>query len=197
MYRTHGSGRGKLYYYYNCKGRWPQRKGCGNAVKYERLENMVAVRFLAWHDEPHQIRDWIEGKNWDSEISDVVQSIREIDPRDREQRALHAKLLDELDEYQRLNDEESTSGRWDAVDVLNDDGSVMTKGQYFYDLYQPYMEGGDVGPAREYLKTFDIRAEKLPCCSGIRVLINDREDVAHEEDCPNAGDQAIQLKVIS
>jgi DNA invertase Pin-like site-specific DNA recombinase len=183
MYRIHGTGRGKAYYYYRCAGSGARRKGCGNMVRYERLENMVAVRMLAWNDEPHQIRDWVEGRNWDSEIADVVQSIRELDPRNREHRVLRAKLEDELDEYQRLNDEESTSGRWDTIDVLNDDGSVMTKGEYFYDLYQPYVEGGDVDPARDYLTTFDIRAEKTACCGGIRVLINDREDVAHKETC--------------
>jgi DNA invertase Pin-like site-specific DNA recombinase len=183
MYRIHGTGRGRYYFYYRCFGSGAQRKGCGNMVKYERLEKMVAVRVLAWHDEPHQIREWVPGKNWDSEIADTVQSIRELDPLEAADEARRPGLMEQLKGYQRLNEEESTDGTWDAVDVLNDDGSVMTRGQYFYDLYEPYLDGGDVDPAREYLKTFDIRAERAECCHGIRVLINDREDAAHEEDC--------------
>jgi DNA invertase Pin-like site-specific DNA recombinase len=186
MYRIHGAGRGKTYFYYRCFGSGAQRKGCGNMVRYERLENMVAVRMLAWHDEPHQIRSWVEGRNWDAEIADIVQSIRELDPTDRGYRARNAELLAELEEYQRLNDEESTSGRWDVVNVVNDDGSIMTRGQYFYGLYEPYLEDGDVDPAREYLMTFDIRAEKLPCCAGIHLIIEGREDSVHEEDCADA-----------
>ena len=188
MYRIHGTGRSRYYFYYRCFGtkKTGLRKGCGNMVKYERLEKMVAVRVLAWNDEPHQIREWVPGKNWDSEIADTVQSIRELDPLEAADEARRPDLMEQLKEYQRLNEEESTDGTWDAVDVLNDDGSVMTRGQYFYDLYQPYLDGGDVDAAREYLKTFDIQAERAECCHGIRVLINDREDVAHEEDCENA-----------
>lgn len=186
MYRILVGGnrdRAKKRYYYRCAGRGPQRKGCGNMVRYERLENMVAVRVLAWNDEPYQLRNWVEGKNWDAEIEEVTQSIHELDPRDAGYRRAHDELLDELDELQRLNEEESTAGQWAVTDVLNEDGSKMTKGERFYDLYQPYMDGGSVGPAREYLRTFDIRAERLSCCAGIRVLINDREDAAHDEDC--------------
>lgn len=168
-------------YFYRCSGSGAQRKGCGNMVGYERLETMVATRMLARNDEPHQIREWVEGKNWDAEISDTLQSIRELDPLDPAYGQQHSDLMTELKGYQKMNEEESTSGRWTYTDVLNDDGSVMTKGQYFYDLYAPYMDGGSVDPAREYLMTQDIRAEKMTCCDGIAVTINSREDVVHNE----------------
>lgn len=190
MYRINAGGshgRANNIRYYRCAGSGAQRKGCGNMVGYERLESMVAVRVLAWNDEPHQIRDWDKGKNWDSELENTAQSMRELDPLADDYPARHQELLAELAEYKRLNEEESTAGHWEVVNVLNDDGSPMTRGEYFYDLYQPYLNGGDVEPARDYLKTFDIRAEKLGCCAGMRVLINDREDVAHEEDCQRAG----------
>jgi DNA invertase Pin-like site-specific DNA recombinase len=190
MYRIRVGGnreRKNTLLYYRCAGSGPQRKSCGNMVRYERLENMVAVRVLAWHDEPHQIRNWEEGKNWDAELENTAQSIRELDPLADDYDTALEELRAELKEYKRLNDEESTAGHWAVVDVLNDDGTLMTKGEYFYDLYQPYLDGGNVDPAREYLKTFDIQAEKLPCCSGIRVLINNREDTAHEEDCSGDG----------
>jgi DNA invertase Pin-like site-specific DNA recombinase len=186
MYRTR-AGTTTTWWYYRCAGSGPQRKGCGNLVEVYRLENMVAVRMLAWHDEPYQVREWIEGKNWDAEISDTIQSVRELDPlEDPDYAEHHAGLIAELNEYKRRNEEESTSGGWAYADVMNADGTVITKGQHFYDLYQPYMEGGDVGPARDYLKTQNIRTEKVTCCSGIRLIINGREDVVHEAGCVHA-----------
>ena len=176
-----GSHRDNKTLYYRCSGNGAQRKGCGNMVHYDRLESMVAVRVLAWDDEPHQIRNWVPGKNWDAELEWTADSIRELDPLAEDYATRHKELVAKLAEYKHLNDTESTSGHWDLTDVLNDDGSVMTRGQYFYDLYQPYLEGGNVDPAREYLKSFDIRAEKLECCGGIRVIIDGREDVAHNE----------------
>jgi len=173
-------------YYYRCAGSGPQRKGCGNMILLDRLDTMVAVRMLAWHDKPYQLRRWVEGQNWDAEVSETLQSIRELDPLDADYPDQHAKLLSELREYQRRNDEESTSGRWAPEDVLNPDGTVMTIGQHFYDLYQPATEGGDIGPARDYLATQDIRAEKLTCCGGTRLAINGREDSAHAPACPAA-----------
>jgi hypothetical protein len=192
MYRKKIGGRLSRRYVYRCEGQGPQRKGCGNLVPYDRLENMVAVRMLAWHDEPYQIRTWIEGKNWDAEMADTLQSLQRLNPMELgldEYNRRHAELMAQLAAYQRKNEREATPGGWDYVDVHNDDGSVKTKGQHFYDLYTPYVEGGSVDPAREYLKTHDIHAERMACCDGIRVTINGREDVAHKLGCPMAARQ--------
>jgi DNA invertase Pin-like site-specific DNA recombinase len=197
MYRIlTGNERRGRYFYYRCSGSGAQRKGCGNMVRFERLENMVAVRMLAWHHEPHQIREWVDGKNWDSEISDVVLSMRELDPSEMDEDeydAQHDKLKAELKEFKRRNKEEGTKGGWAYTPVLNADGSIMTKGQYFYDLYQPYMDGGDVGPARDYLKTQEISAERIKCCGGVRVIINGREDAVHEISCDHAAEATMEI----
>jgi hypothetical protein len=197
MYRKRG-GSTTRWTFYRCEGSGPQRKGCGNLVEFHRLENMVAVRVLAWHDEPYQLREWVDGKNWDAEISDTVQSIHGLDPlEDDDYAEHHAGLIAELKEYKRRNAEEGTAGGWAYTDVLNAEGSVMTKGQRFYDLYQPYMDGGDVGPARDYLKTWDIRAEKITCCGGIRVIINGREDRVHEAGCEHAAEATMAVRELA
>lgn len=153
--------------YYRCYGKGPQRKGCGNMVRLERLDQIVINRMLAWNDEQYKIRTWVEGEDWEADIEDIVQSIRELNPRDPADRAKRAELEAQLDDYQSRS---VIEGHWDEIDT------GITKGMYFYDLSP---EG-----RREYLKTCDIRAEKTTCCGGIRVTISGREDVAHKTGCP-------------
>ena len=176
MYRIKSSD-GK--YYYRCFGRAPRRKGCGNMVSRDRLENMVAVRMLAWNDEPHQTRKWMPGKTWDSEIAEIAQDIRELaqDPLAEGFLDRMAEKQAQLADYTERN-KSRERGHWEFTDAVNDDGTLKTVGQYFYDL--------DAEARREYLKTRDIRAEKTRCCGGVRVVIDGREDAAHKTGCIEA-----------
>jgi DNA invertase Pin-like site-specific DNA recombinase len=175
MYRIHAGSRDRDNFYYRCAGNGPQRKGCGNMVPLGRLERMVAVRVLAWNDEPYQIREWVEGESWDAEIADIKKVISELDPESKEDEAHREVLKAQLRDYRSRK---ITPGHWEYTDALNADGSVLTIGQHFFDL--------DAEGRREYLTTHDIRAEKTECCGGIRVVIDGREDVAHKEGCSMA-----------
>ncbi len=139
---------------------------------------MVAVRFLAWNDAPYQIREWVEGCNWDSEIADLSIAISELAKNPTAERWLErmGEMQTQLIEYERKNREEREGGHWSYTDAHNADGSVLTIGQHFFDL--------DTEGRREYLTTHDIRAEKTGCCGGVRVVIDGREDVAHKTSCP-------------
>lgn len=178
MYRIKAGKDNFARYYYRCFGNGPQRKGCGNMVPFERLEHLTVVRFLAWNnDRPYQIREWVKGKNWDAEIADLTQDIRELAPNPTADRWLErmAEMQAQVIEYERKNREEREGGHYEYTDVLNADGSVMTIGQHFFDL--------DKEGRREYLTTHDIRAEKAACCGGIRVVVDGREDIAHKQSC--------------
>jgi site-specific DNA recombinase len=166
MYRILAGEKGRKRYYYRCFGNGPQRKGCGNMVSYERTESMVAIRMLAWNDDPHQTRVWVEGKSWDAEIADVTQDIQELvqNPLAGDFLQRMAEKQAELADYTERN-ENRERGYWKFTDVLNDDGTLKTIGQYFHDL--------DPEARREYLSTHDIRAEKT--AGDIRVIIDGLE----------------------
>jgi len=173
MFRIRVTSRsGRYYYYYRCAGRGPQRKGCGNMVPLVQTDGIIWARVFLTSNEPHQTRQWVKGLNWDSDILDTKQDIREVTEAERweELPALTAKLAD----YRHRNETKGTKGHYERQDVLKPDGSVMTEGEYF-DSLTP--EG-----KREYLKTRDIRVEKVlnppdePGASvGVRVVI-DGED---------------------
>jgi DNA invertase Pin-like site-specific DNA recombinase len=153
MYRIKNSSQN---YFYRCFGNGPQRKGCGNMVGYDVTEFIVASQIFVHSAEPHRIRTWIEGVNWDDEISDVKQAIRE---------AAEAERFEELPELQaqlaELRGRESTPGHYDFTET------DKTVGEYFWTL--------DADGKRKYLATRDIRVEKVPTevnPSGIRVIID-------------------------
>jgi DNA invertase Pin-like site-specific DNA recombinase len=134
---------GKYYSYYRCTGRGARRKGCGNMIPLEPLERVVRLWMLVVSSEPHQERYWIEGTNWDSEISDAKQDMREA--LEAEEFARLPELQAQLEDYRSR---EVIKGRW----AYKDTG--LTKGQYFAGL------GHD--DKRAYLRTLDIQALKLP-----------------------------------
>lgn len=149
---------------YRCYGRGPQRQGCGNLIPLELLEKMVVAYMIDWNAEPHQTKQWVEGQNWDDEISDVNQQIQEI-MRDLLAEDAMERLAEkraDLVHYTELN-KNREKGEYKRKDVFNDDGSVKTKGQHFYEL--------DDEGRREYLKEFDIRAEKTADPKGVRLYI--------------------------
>jgi DNA invertase Pin-like site-specific DNA recombinase len=159
MYRIKASRGGSARHFYRCTGRGPQRKGCGNMVDYELTEFIVASQIFVHSTEPHTIKNWVDGQNWDDEISNVKQSIREAVEAERfeEMPALQAKLAD-----YRSRDE--ISGHYDYVKT------GQTVGEHFWSL--------DNDGRREYLATRDIRVEKVPTevnLSGIRVVIDGQE----------------------
>ena len=162
MYRVRIKGRtGKFYFYYRCTGRGAQRKGCGNMVPYDDLEEIVHAWITLVTDAPHQTREWIDGESYDNDISDVKQDIREVVETEQFDKLpeLQAKLAELRDKQQH-----ATQGHYERHDT------GLTVGQYFHSL--------DHTGQREYLKTRDIRAEKVPerdGVPGVRLVI-DGED---------------------
>ncbi len=153
MYRIHAGSRDKgKYFYYRCAGKGPQRKGCGNMVSYERLEEFVIAWFATDNYEPYRTRTWVEGKNWDAEITGIRRVMSELDPESEEDEAKRDSLKAQLREYRRKNEEEATEGGYEYSKVYNLDGSVMTVSQHFSNL--------DNDGKRDYLMDHDIRAEK-------------------------------------
>ena len=150
MYRIRLKSRGgKFYYYYRCTGRGAQRQGCGNMIPYDATEAIVLVMVQIMDTQPYRARTWVEGVNWDAEISEVKQDMRE---------AVEAEDFAKLPELQarlaELRGREVAKGHWEYTD------SGMTEGQYFGSL--------DYDAKREYLKTHhDIRAEKVPQGDGV------------------------------
>lgn len=132
---------GKYYTYYRCTGRGARRKGCGNMILLEPLERFVRVWTLIVSDKPHQVRTWVEGTNWDAEIADTKQDMRE---------AVEAEDFDRMPELrarlENYRNREVIRGRWEYEDT------GLTVGQYFASL--------DDDGKREYLRRHDIRAEK-------------------------------------
>jgi DNA invertase Pin-like site-specific DNA recombinase len=161
MYRIFAGKPGKKRVYYRCSGSGPQRKGCGNMVRLEPAETIVAVRILLTSTEPHQIRRWVQGINWDAEIADVKQDMREAVETERfsELASLQATLAD-------YRSRDAVPGHYTLFDT------GLTVGDYFDSL--------DPEGQREYLKTRDIRIEQATpddpgATRGIRVVI-DGED---------------------
>jgi hypothetical protein len=133
----------------------------------------VVVNMLTRNDKPYQIKTWVPGTNWDAEIADALQSLQALNPVKLgldEYNRRHAELMTQLADYQWKNENEATSGDWEYIDILNDDGSVMTEGQHFFGL--------DRESRREFLKTHDIRAERSETSpDGIRLVIDGEEAI--------------------
>jgi hypothetical protein len=140
MYRVHPR---KHYYYYRCFGTGAQRQGCGNMIPLDVLDQIVHAWVTLTSDDPHYTREWAKGQNWDAEISDVKQDLREAvdDERFDELPELRAKLAE-------LRGRDSVPGHWEKH------YTGKTVGAHFHSL--------DYDGQREYLKTRDIRAEKAP-----------------------------------
>jgi DNA invertase Pin-like site-specific DNA recombinase len=98
---------GKSYYYYRCAGRGAQRKGCGNMVAYNFTEAIVSTVITLISTQSHRTREWVEGLNWDAEIFDVKQDMRE---------AVEAEDFGRLAELQvklsELRSRKVTKGHW-------------------------------------------------------------------------------------
>lgn len=161
------SRNGRYYWYYRCTGRGPQRKGCGNMVAFEQTETIIAARVFLTSTEPYRTRAWVAGSNWDVEISDVMQDIRELsqtaDPLSEEFDTRMTELKATLADYRKR---ETVPGHWVYTDI------GMTVGEHFYGL--------DAAGKREYLKTRDIRVEKATpaepgATHGVRVVIDGEE----------------------
>jgi len=187
MYRRCGGDTGK-YRYYACAGFGPQRKGCGNVVVFEYTETIVATRVFMTSNEPYYTRAWVDGVNWDAEISNVVQDLRELpqkrDPLSPEFGSEQAGLLTKLAEYRRKN-EEAEPGHWEKTYIRRSNGELVKEAVslgYLHDLVTvgEHFHSLDRDGQREYLKTRDIRVEKAtpefePDFPGVRVVI-DGED---------------------
>jgi len=131
-------------------------------VPYEQAETIVAIRVFMTSTEPYRTREWVSGKNWDAEIADVKQDIREVTEAERfeDLPTLTARLAD----YRWKNEHEATAGEW----AYEDTG--LTVGEHF--------DGLDAEGRREYLKTRDIRVERSTTVDGlpgIHVIIDGQD----------------------
>ena len=128
-------------------------------VDYETTEFIVASQIFVHSAEPHTIKTWVDGQNWDDQISNVKQDIREAADAERfeDMPALQTKLAD-------YRSRQSVPGHYDEVET------GQTVGAHFWSL--------DNDGKRAYLATRDIRVEKIPAGvnpSGIRVVIDGQE----------------------
>ena len=128
-------------------------------IPYDLMEEVAHMMITLISGEPHYTREWVEGQNWDAEIADVKQDIRE---------AAEAERFEELPELQaklaQLRSNESIAGHYE------EHGTGLTIGQYFHSL--------DYAGQREYLMTRDIRVAKVPPLNGVPAvrLIIDGQD---------------------
>jgi hypothetical protein len=146
-------------------------------VAYDLTEFIVASQIFVHSTEPHRIKNWVDGQNWDDQISNVKQDIREAADAERfeEMPALQAKLAE-------LRSRESVPGHYDYVET------GQTVGAHFWSL--------DDDGKREYLATRDIRVEKVPTevnLSGIRVVIDGQERAVTVRDW-DAANRSISTK---
>ena len=123
--------------------------------------DLKQVKATARRDEPYQVREWVEGQNWDEQILHVKQDIRELVEAERFSELPPHQA--QLAEYRRKNEEEATPGHWEYRDT------GRTVGEHFDSL--------DDDGKREYLKTRDIRMEKAApadpgATKGVRVVID-------------------------
>jgi hypothetical protein len=129
-------------------------------IPYDDLNQIVHAWVTLMSDEPHQTREWVEGQNWDAEISEVKQDMRE---------AVDAERFGQLPELQaklaELREHDTVPGHYEKCDT------GLTVGEYFQSL--------DYEGQREYLKTRDIRAEKAPKrddgVPGVRLVIDGQD----------------------
>ena len=173
MNRIHLRSRnGRLYWYYRCTGRGPQRKGCGNMIQLERLETFALVEIIKRRDEPYETKVWRDGVNYQAEISSLTQDLselpRKIDPiaNGAKFRAAQDEILAKLEDY---SNREITKGGYEKEKVYNTDGSIRTEGQHFFSL--------DNNGRRESLREHDIKAEKVG--KDIRLIIDEVEAIAN------------------
>ena len=138
-------------------------------VPYDAANTIVTVRVILTSNDPHKTLNWVEGENFDAEISDVNQDIRELASQPLIEGFLTkmAEKAAELAELTQKN-EDRDRGHWDSQDT------GLTVGEHFGSL--------DAEGKRKYLKTRDIRVEKVTgpplepgASKGIRVII-DGED---------------------
>jgi Recombinase len=136
MYRIQPRGG---QWYYRCKGTGAQRKGCGNMVPPNDLNDLIIVAFETWNDEPHTATEYVPGDS----TADLVERLR--------LKASQAKTRQEAnvlwDQIEQLEAQPSTEGHWETVTY--DDYS---RADHFLSL--------DPDGRRSELAKHDIRAWK-------------------------------------
>jgi len=146
-------------------------------------ETELIVAGLIFHTkaDPHLVKSWVKGVNWDAQIADTVQSIQELDPMADDYDDQHAAFVAQLREYKHKNKHEATPGRMDEVETCREEGSrwsstceaaghhKFTVGEHFGSL--------DAEGQRQFLKNSDIRVEKakLGESDGIHLVVDNRD----------------------
>lgn len=151
----------KQHYYYRCYGRGPQRKGCGNMVLMDPTDQAVVFVSFVSNSRPYRTKQWVEGKSYEDEISNVKQDLREAV--ESERFADIPELQAKLEEYRRLN-ETAEPGHYEYQD------QGVTVHEHFMSL--------DEAGQREFLAQSDIRVEKAVTAAGakgIRVVVDDED----------------------
>ena len=174
----------KQRYYYRCYGSGPQRKGCGNMVPMSATDTAVAFVSFVSNTKPYRTREWVEGKNYDDQISNVKQDLREAV--EAERFADLAALQAQLEEYRLLN-ETAEPGHYANTYTRKSDGSTLTQDEYdaldsegrkdILTIHEHFIELDNLGQ-RDMLTQYDIRVEKVVTAdagNAVRVIV-DEED---------------------
>jgi hypothetical protein len=113
-----------------------------------QLDTIVSTRLLVWFDQPYTVKTWVEANDYQAEIDDLKQTMRELDPEDEQDEAEREQLKARIREYR----DQAEPGH--VVEVE----SGRTIGEHFWAL--------DDAGRREFLKAYDIRAEKVAGSAG-------------------------------
>jgi len=120
MYRVMGGGPDNRTPYYRCTGRGPQRRGCGNMILMDYLDNEVMLAMLD-DDRPHSERVFIPGDD-----RAIVGKLRK--------QAMEAYARGDKAEFIRLDaladaaDTPAVAPHWQIIET------DQTEGQYFASL---------------------------------------------------------------
>lgn len=142
MYRSKSGNPGQKRLYYRCYGFMPQRRGCGNMVPLPETDALIRLWIIFTQvNEPYRTRQWVDGTNYDDEISEVKELLREAVDAERfdELPALQAKLAE-------LRNLPTVPGHYEYCDT------GISRAEHFTEL--------DETGKREYLASLDIRVER-------------------------------------
>lgn len=154
MYRIPTGRQNQRTFYYRCAGNTTERRGCGNMIYMQALDQIVVDRVFMTSEDPHVEKEWVPGKDWTAQLSEIEQELAELPRKFRPGSAEFRTRQDELvAQFEDYDSRPVSRGAWQRHQVFNADGSIQTEGEYFSNL--------DAEAQREYLRTLDIRAEKI------------------------------------
>ena len=139
-----------VYAYYRCKGRGANRKGCGNMIRAEVLDQIVHMWTVINGDAPYCQRKWVDAEDYHDDIRYLTECMHSaVDAREFDKLPALQVQIDDLLSKQ----EHAEAGHWEYLETSE------TIGEHFHNM--TYDE------QRDELMTHDIRAEKVPDRDGV------------------------------